>query len=207
MATTWTVATVPGVTSAIEFSSVLETLPPAIVSTATAYADLRFAAYFQTRILFWSKRWEKPFFARRVWQRDHSWRLLEEVSAPQLCDPSTPDIRDMALSPTVYYTPPGQGTPFPPPIPNGTITHVQVVLPPYPAATANLQIQSTGSGTFPPATIAQLSGPTYLITFPSDAMGLDGTLHRVRLVRSEVVAGIGTVRHVSNWIAVPRVGP
>ncbi len=196
-----------GVTSAIEFSSVLETVPPALVSTASAYADLRFAAYFQTRILFWSKRWEKPFFTRRVWQRNHSWRLFEQVSAPQLCDPQTPDIRDMALSPTVFYTVQGTSAPFPPPVPNGTTTHVQVVLPPYPTAASNLVVQSTGSGTFPPATITQLSGPTYLVTFPSEAMGLVGTLHRIRLARSEVVPGVGTIRHVSNWVDVARVGP
>ena len=56
-------------------------LPPALVANVDAYAEIRFSAYFQTRILFWSKRWEKPFLARRMWQRGYEHRLLEQVSA------------------------------------------------------------------------------------------------------------------------------
>jgi hypothetical protein len=198
-----------GVGTAVEFESVLETVPPAIRASVNAYAELRFAAYSQVRILFWSKRWEKTIAARRLWQRGFTHRVLETVSAPELCNPPAIDLRDMVLVNSPVYYPAGQQVPFPPPIPNGTTAQLTVLVPSYPNATTDLKIKSTGA---PALIVPTLSSPpglpitTVTATFPSSAMGLNGTLHRVRFEREETVQGL-RVRHVSNWIDVPRVGP
>lgn len=198
-----------GVRTAVEFSSALETTPPAIRATVNAYAELRFAAYSQVRILFWSKRWEKTVAERRLWQRGFTHRVLETVTAPQLCNPPAIDLRDMVLVNAPVYYAPGNPVPFPPPVPNGTTAQLTVLVPSYPNATTDLKIRSTGS---PALIVPALSTPpglpitTVTATFPADQMGQSGTLHRVRFERLETVLGL-PVRHVSNWIDVPRVGP
>jgi hypothetical protein len=198
-----------GVTTAVEFSSHVDTLPPALVGNVTEYAELRFSAYFQTRILFWSKRWEKPFVARRVWQRGYEHRVLEQVSASQLCDPGKINVRDMFVPPTPTYLLPGNPLPFPPPIPNGVTAQLEVVVPAYPFALVGLKIQSSTGAEFPPAFTAigaHPLGTLYRATFASQLLGDTGTLQRARFFRDETVAG-AQFRHLSNWIDVPRVGP
>lgn len=197
-----------GVTTAVEFSSRLDTLPPAIVASTNEYAELKFSAYFQTRILFWSKRWEKPFLTRRVWQRASSYRIEERVSAPQLCTP-TVDLKDMYFVNAPTYLLPGNPLPFPPPIPNGVTAQFEVVVPGYPNATTGLQIQLPDGTTFTPQLVALAPTPlgsVYRATFPSDLLGLTGTTSRARFIRVESVFGT-TIRHLSDWRDIPRVGP
>lgn len=198
-----------GVTTAVEFTSRLDTLPPAVVANLNEYAELRFSAYFQTRILFWTKRWEKPFLTRRVWQRGYEHRLLERVTAPQLCAPDRPNIKDMFLPDTPTYLIPGNPLPFPPPIPNGVTAQLEVVVPGYPNALVGLQIQSSTGAMITPAFTALGSHPLgalYRATFASDLLGTMGTLQRARFLRDEVIGGI-PIRHLSNWIDIQRVGP
>jgi len=161
-----------------------------------------------TRILFWSKRWEKPFVTRRVWQRASSFRIEERVSAPQLCTP-TVDIKDMFFPNTPTYLLPGNPLPFPPPIPNGVTAQLEVVVPGYPNATAGLQIQLPNNTTFTPQLVALAPTPlgsVYRATFPSDLLGVTGTMSRARFIRVENVFGT-TIRHLSDWRDIPRVGP
>lgn len=198
-----------GVTTAVEFNSRVDTLPPALVANVDEYAEIRFSAYFQTRILFWSKRWEKPFVARRMWQRGYEHRLTERVSAPQLCNPGVPNIKDMFAPQTPTYTIPGNPLPFPPPIPNGVTAQLEVVLPGYPNALVGLHIQTATGADFAPNFTAigtHPLGALYLATFPSQQLGLTGTMQRARFYRDEQVGG-ATIRHLSNWVDIERVLP
>ena len=196
-----------GVTTAVEFSSQLDTLPPAIVTNLNEYAELKFSAYFQTRILFWSKRWEKPFVTRRVWQRGTSLRVTEQVTAPQLCT-SGVDLRDMLALDTPTYLVPGKPLPFPPPIPNGVIAQLKVVVPGYANPTTGLIVETDGGAHITPVFTTLGSHPLgalFRAEFPSDLLG-SGTQRRVRFSRPDSIGGVA-VRHLSNWITIPRVGP
>lgn len=196
-----------GVKTAIELSSTFENLPPAIVASVNAYAEARFAAYFQVRILFWSRRWEKPFLARRVWQRGYTHRVVETVSAPELCN-GVVDLADMRLLDTPVYFVPGNPIPFPPPVPNGTTVRVQVLLPPYATSTTGLKIRVAGGADFDTFTLTPGAGPGLpaTVTFSSDLLGLGSAARRIRFERVENVLNI-PIRHVSNWIEITKVGP
>lgn len=198
-----------GVKTAVEFSSTFETLPPAILASVNAYAEARFAAYFQMRILFWSKRWEKPFLARRVWQRGFTHRVVETVSAPELCN-GVVDIADMRMLNNPVYFVPGNPQPFPPPVPNGTTVQVQVVLPPYANATTDLKVRIAGGGDFDSSmytlTPGAAPGLPATVTFSSDRLGPGWATKRLRFERLETVFNI-PIRHVSNWVEISKVGP
>lgn len=196
-----------GVKTAVEFSSTFENLPPAILASVNAYAEARFAAYFQVRILFWSRRWEKPFLARRVWQRGYTHRVVETVSAPELCN-GVVDIADMRLLNTPVYFVPGNPIPFPPPVPNGTTVRLQVMLPPYSTSTTALKIRIAGGADFDQFTLTPGAAPGLpsTVEFSSDLLGLGSATRRVRFERVETVFNI-PIRHVSNWIEIAKVGP
>jgi hypothetical protein len=175
----------------------------------TAYAEARFSAYFQMRVLFWSKRWEKPFLARRVWQRGFTHRVVETVSAPELCD-GVVDIADMRMLNNPVYFVPGNPIPFPPPVPNGTTVQVQVVLPPYANATTDLKIRVNSGTPFDNTqytlTPGAFPGLPSTVTFSSDRLGGGSATKRVRFERLETIFSI-PIRHVSNWIEISKVGP
>jgi hypothetical protein len=192
-----------GVKTAVEFTSTLETLPPAILASVNAYAQARFAAYFQLRILFWSRRWEKPFLARTVWQRGYTHRVFEQVSAPQLCN-GLVDLEDMRLLNTPKYYLPGNPTLLPPPVKPNTTVQVQANLPGYANATTNLKVRVEGGPEIAPSAIIPGSpGAPAVIDFPSSSMNITAAgTKRVRLERQETVLGL-PIRHVSNWIGVP----
>jgi len=194
----------------VEFSSLLETAPPALVASVDQYSDINLNAYFKTRILFWSKKWEKSLAKHRIWERGYQQRVTEEVSVSDICEPNAHDLVDMYALPQVNYALNQTDTiTFPPPVPANTFVRIKVAIPGYPDALSGLELR-TPQGVVPTLSITPL-GPqnnyanVYEVLFAANELG--ATTTKVRFSRRQSLPGNIAVRHLSNWLTIERVIP
>lgn len=73
------------VSEIFEFGSDVATVPPKLTGYVRLYSSLGFNAYFQVRVLFWSKRWEKNVAKTTVFQRQSSWEVLPALANVDVC--------------------------------------------------------------------------------------------------------------------------
>jgi hypothetical protein len=85
-----------GVKAAAEFSTELhtDTIPPSVSASVNVYSEVNFNAYFKTRVLFWSRKWEKTLGTHRLFQKSASFSLPARQTEPalQLCGDGGPTL-------------------------------------------------------------------------------------------------------------------